>query len=267
MAVPLYSKKIDSPEISSPSRWVDYMSEQGRLKSFSPPEIVFLTWQKSLFTKIKSRYAHRSCSGFPGDLILLDGTRSHEKGEVSPRIAVAGGFGIGAPAAVFMMELMIALGAKRFIGLGTAGGLGGESFPPLKAGDVILADRAFRDEGTSYHYLPEGKEVLPDGEESARLEELLTARSYSWCKGGVWSTDAIFRETGGEVDFYLSQGVRAVDMEGAGLFACARRRGVSMASLFVISDLLTREGWAPDFRHRNVGNTLLRLFKDIAQVD
>jgi uridine phosphorylase len=276
MTLPLYKEKFDSNEITSPSRWAEYTTGLGLFSSFPTADLIFLTWQKSLFKRIKSRYAHISYAGLPGDVIFLDGTRSHEggKGEIKPRIGVVGGFGMGAPAAVFMMEALGALGNRSFLGLGTAGGLLGEeeflreeSSHSLRIGDVILADRAFRDEGTGCHYQKEGELSRPSEKETEKLAHLLEAKDYSWHKGGLWTTDAVFRETRVEVESFLTKGVLAVDMESSALFACAAMRGYSMASLFTVSDILTPAGWNPGMHHRKVGDTLFRLFQDIARVD
>ena len=68
--------------------------------------------------------------------------------------------GIGAPAVVSVLEHLVVLGVTRFASLGTAGGLQAQHRP----GDVVLTSEAVRDEGTSYHYLPDDLPALPDGE-------------------------------------------------------------------------------------------------------
>src|SRR5712692_8239000 len=63
--------------------------------------------------------------------------------------------GVGAPLAAGMLEEVIALGCKKFIACGGAGVLDGA----LAVGHIIVPITAIRDEGTSYHYLPPGREV------------------------------------------------------------------------------------------------------------
>ena len=58
--------------------------------------------------------------------------------------------GVGAPLAGAFFEEAIAHGGRRFVGVGTAGGL----TPNLTIGHVVLPVWALRDEGTSYHYMP-----------------------------------------------------------------------------------------------------------------
>ncbi|MEW6228067.1 MAG: uridine phosphorylase [Bacillota bacterium] len=58
--------------------------------------------------------------------------------------------GIGCPSAVIAVEELTKCGADTFIRVGTSGGMQ----PFVKPGDVVIAQAAIRDEGTSLHYLP-----------------------------------------------------------------------------------------------------------------
>jgi uridine phosphorylase len=68
-------------------------------------------------------------------------------------IALAGGFGIGAPAAATVLEELIALGAREFISIGEAGCLQ----PRCAFGEAVVCTGAIRDEGVSHHYAPAEK--------------------------------------------------------------------------------------------------------------
>ena len=68
--------------------------------------------------------------------------------ETNHRVGVVGGFGIGAPAACVVLEGLIAFGIRRFVSVGLAGSLQ----PDIGIGDIVVCDRAIRDEGTSYYY-------------------------------------------------------------------------------------------------------------------
>ncbi len=63
--------------------------------------------------------------------------------------------GVGAPLAGAFLEEMIALGCRKFIACGGAGVLDSS----VAMGHAIVPTVAIRDEGTSYHYLPPGREV------------------------------------------------------------------------------------------------------------
>src|SRR5947209_12591732 len=79
--------------------------------------------------------------------------------------------GVGAPLAAGMLEEVIALGCKKFIACGGAGVLDGD----LAVGHIIVPTTAIRDEGTSYHYLPPGREVGANQEGVAAIERVLQA--------------------------------------------------------------------------------------------
>jgi uridine phosphorylase len=89
----------------------------------------------------------------------------------------------------------------------------------------ILIDRALRDEGTSYHYLPPA--------EFAAADEPLVEAAMKECSGLVlplyrgasWTTDAPFRETAAAIEGCRARNILAVEMEAAGLYAFAQARG------------------------------------------
>ncbi|MEP7047117.1 MAG: purine-nucleoside phosphorylase, partial [Ilumatobacteraceae bacterium] len=65
--------------------------------------------------------------------------------------------GVGAPAAVTTLEVLISLGATKIIGCGGAGIVRSG----FDVGHVIIPTGAVRDEGTSYHYAPAHVAVEP----------------------------------------------------------------------------------------------------------
>ncbi|MDP3882123.1 MAG: nucleoside phosphorylase [Nanoarchaeota archaeon] len=151
--------------------------------------------------------------------------------------------GIGAPNAATVIEELIALGGKTFINVGTAGGLNHEG--------VFLCDKAIRDEGTSYHYLPHGEEVFPDNKLTEKLGKCIRKQGLEYFKGTTWTIDAPYRETRVEVEHYVKQGVATVEMEASALFAVAKVRKAKIASAFVVSDLLGKK-WLPQFHRFNI---------------
>ncbi len=162
-------------------------------------------------------------------------------------VAVCGRFGKGAPAAGLVLEQLAALGASKVISIGTAGGLA----PYLEIGDMVICDRAIRDEGLSYHYLPDSKYCTPSGRLTRRLCDRLRANNENFYKGTSWSTDAPYRETAHEVSLYRNENVLTVDMEAAGIFAVGQFRDIQVGAAFGIADILrerTRERRAVDRR-------------------
>ncbi len=134
------------------------------------------------------------------------------------------GCAVGASFAVLVAEELFASGCELLISITSAGQIVDDGQPPY----FVVIDRALRDEGTSYHYLPptdfaEADPRLVSLAQRAALEADITLR-----RGASWTTDAPFRETGGAIETARTAGILAVEMEAAALYAfgCARRRSV-----------------------------------------
>lgn len=211
-----------------------------------PPDLILL-YQKSLWRELNAA-AVRKETGDRAPFIVLD------RGDAP--VAVAGGFGVGAPAAVVCLEMCVALGARRIVVVGYAGSLQ----PDLHPGDVLVCDRAIRDEGTSYHYLPAEAEARADPELLDACRRALAAAEIESVSGGSWTTDAPFRETEAEVREMQAGGVLAVEMELAAVYAAAQVRGVAAAGLCVVSDSLSELEWRPHFRDPQVQKRLRDVF-------
>ncbi len=163
-------------------------------------------------------------------------------------VSLAGPY-VGAPYGVMLLESLIARGADRIIVLGWCGAL----TPGLGMGDLILADSALVDEGTSRHYKvldPDLPSAFPDKALSDQLAAHLSSTGLTVQRCPVWTTDAIYRETPGKVAWFRERGARAVEMECSALFAAAEFRKVSIAALLIVSDSLASGRWDPGFRSK-----------------
>ena len=128
---------------------------------------------------------------------------------------------VGAPFAVLVAEELFASGCKLLISITSAGQILSIGHRPPY---MVLIERALRDEGTSYHYLPSS----PYSHLDPALQEMLCA---AWdhsrvplAAGASWTTDAPFRETGEMIAVCRKQGILAVEMEAAALYALAQAR-------------------------------------------
>lgn len=122
---------------------------------------------------------------------------------------------VGAPFAVLVAEELFASGCKFLISITSAGQISPAGQPPY----LVLIDKALRDEGTSYHY-------LPPSSYSYLNPELRTVIELGWDEtvmplrvGATWTTDAPFRETEEAISFCNEQGILTVEMEAAALYA------------------------------------------------
>ena len=147
--------------------------------------------------------------------------------------------GIGAPLAAALLEYVIALGCKKFIACGVAGVLDKD----IAVGHIVVPSAAVRDEGTSYHYLPPGREVKASPEGVAAIEDVLKRRGYDYIVSKTWTTDAYYRETQGRIALRRSQGCLTVEMEAAAFFAVARFRNVVFGQILYGGDDVSGETW------------------------
>jgi len=152
---------------------------------------------------------------------------------------------VGAPMAVMTLEKMIALGGRRFVIFGSCGALSKD----LAIGDIFLPTWAVSQEGTSCHY-PLAAPAQPSAPLHGVLTDLFRQVGMVVKNGGVWTTDAPYRERRDTIRQYQSQGVAAVDMEFNALMTVAAFRQVELAAVMVVSDLLCGDVWQPGFSTR-----------------
>ncbi|HTP08515.1 MAG TPA: nucleoside phosphorylase [Anaerolineae bacterium] len=206
---------------------------KSRAPQVPPPHTVIIGHQRAVLDAVFKRYRHSSIAGFFGDFRLLR-TRGQPIGVLRP-------VGPGAPIIASVLEELIAFGVQRVIAIGLAGGLQSD----LHAGDVVIADRALRDEGTSYHYLPPARSVEADPALVQHLSAALSAHGVAHSIGASWTTDAPYRETRREIAAHRIDGIKTVEMETAALFAVGQRWQVPTAAVLVIGDRLADLAWQP----------------------
>ena len=146
---------------------------------------------------------------------------------------------IGGPYAVLIAEQLAASGAKLIVGLTSAGRVARDL--PLPC--LVVITGAIRDEGTSFHYLPAGAEVAcPSPQLTAPLKEELSETGWSIRSGKVWTTDAPYRETQLQLQRWGDDGILAVEMQAASLFAFGAARGVEVVSVAMVSNAVDHDG-------------------------
>jgi uridine phosphorylase len=147
--------------------------------------------------------------------------------------------GVGAPAAVTSLEILMTLGATNVIGCGGAGIIRSG----FDVGHVIVPTGAIRDEGTSYHYAPADAVVAPHPRALAAIDQVLTDAGVPHDRGLTWTTDAFFRETAAKVERRRQQGCITVEMEASAMFAAAAFRGAVYAQLLYAGDDVSAAEW------------------------
>ena len=127
---------------------------------------------------------------------------------------------VGAAFAVLIAEELFASGCQLLISMTSAGQIAPVRAPPY----FVVIERALRDEGTSYHYVPPSEYSDGDSHLAKIAQEALASAGVSVTAGATWTTDAPFRETQQAIEAALQAGILAVEMEAAALYAFARAR-------------------------------------------
>lgn len=137
----------------------------------------------------------------------------------------------GAAAMVTQMENLAYLGTRSFAIVGTAGSISADVCP----GMTLIPTRAVRDDGISQHYLRPSRYAAP----SSLLSERLRRSLPNAIAGATWTVAVPYRMTARELTIHSADGVVAVEMEAAALFAVAEAIGADAAAVLVISDVTT----------------------------
>lgn len=235
------------------AEYLAYLRTHGLAVSFPVPETLILCFQDELIQYVKKQYRTVGKKVFSADLYLL---KKYER-----KIGVAAGFGTGAPATAAVVDLFAALGVKQFVIIGLAGGLQTE----LRTGNIILSTAAVRGEGVSRHYLPPGDVVHSSAELLNKVSGVFRDQNMNFQEGITWTTDAPFRELRVDILKYQKDGILAVDMEAAGVFAVAQANHCLYAAVFSVADMLADGVWRMPSDLRAAHSSLHVVFDSVCK--
>jgi uridine phosphorylase len=188
-------------------------------------------------------------------------TELYEFSEGGERFGIIG-CAVGASFAVLLAEELFVSGCRFLISMTSAGQILEQGPTPY----FVVIDRALRDEGTSYHYLPPTEFCAAD----ARLVELamqaMQRPPQPIYQGAAWTTDAPFRETPAMIERTRACGILAVEMEAAALYAFAQARQKPVLCLAHVTNRMAVDGG--DFEKGEAGGAYasLSLIAAVARV-
>ncbi len=214
----LSEKHYEAPSAFTPESLLREARRQKSAVTESVPEVCLLDPDGDILRQIKAEGRARRHDGwvcYHTDLFVFE-----EEGLTMGVVGCA----VGAPFAVLVAEELFASGCSLLISISSSGQLVPLMPPPY----FILIERALRDEGTSYHYLPPAPFSEAPKAVLAALADAFDNLPVPVLRGASWTTDAPFRETGEAIEAMRLRGLLAVEMEAAALyaFAQARRRNV-----------------------------------------
>jgi uridine phosphorylase len=231
MSFPNYPEKQQYETMFSAEDIVAYRKRLGTIPKIESPHGVLFCLERGLPERMRWRVPVRRAGSMNADVHAVKRTKNP--------VAILTNFGGGSSIVVELAEEMAVLGAKKMIMMTWAGALQ----PDLKPGDIVVCNRALRDDGVSQHYLPPAKYIDGDQQLASQLVAAIQARGAQCDVGVTWTSSAPYRETREEVRQYQAEGVKVVEMESAGLFTIGQVRSIPTASVVVIMDSLATLEW------------------------
>lgn len=159
------------------------------------------------------------------------------------KITVGNG-GFYAPDSALATEMLSAGGVNTLIRLGSCGALSKD----INIGDYVLVTDVLRGEGTTPYYVEDNYQPKVSLDVTNTLEAAFKGAGTVH-RGGIWTTDAIFRETKEIVNPYIEKGAIAVDMVTSPFVTVANLNNKKVAAICAVSDnLITGQMGFTDFR-------------------
>ena len=187
-------------------------------------------------------------------------TDLYEFDEAGIRFGIIG-CAVGASFAVLLAEELFVSGCRLLISMTSAG----QIVPQGRTPYFVVIDRALRDEGTSYHYLPPADFAEADAGLIKTAMRALNGFGLPIYQGAAWTTDAPFRETGMAIERCRALGILAVEMEAAALYAFARARGTPVLCLAHVTNQMAVEAGDFEKGEADGAHASLRVMAAVAQ--
>lgn len=196
------------------------------------PKTVLVTFQRKVVEALQKRFSVETVSTVNA-CVIVPIYRFTYQGQTLGLFQTT----IGGPATTGILEEVWVKGAEKVLLFGTCGGLD-ENLP---ADHMVIPTAAYRDEGTSFHYLPPSDYVeIPTAE---RLAAIFDELAVPYVKSKTWTTDAIYRETPGKVAERRAEGCGVVEMECASVMAAGQFRGKPVYQFLYTADSLGGSQW------------------------
>lgn len=251
----LTDKRSDEPSAFTPENLLREARRQKGLPVARVPDVCVLDPDGDLvrdLVRTGRAIRDRAWACYHTDLQLLE--------EDGLRLGFVGG-AVGASFAVLVAEELFASGCRLLLSVTSAGQVTPLREPPY----FVLIDRALRDEGTSYHYLPPGRFSGADQNLVARAAAALEREGPAVERGSAWTTDAPFRETASAIAARRAEGVLAVEMEAAALYAFATARGRAVLCFAHITNQMAQAGADFEKGPQNGATEALGLIEVVAK--
>lgn len=199
------------------------------------PEVAVGVFSSHLFEKIVENYkcTHVGC------FVTANGKRDIYILDYDNTLITIFTAGVGGPVIATDIEDLAASGIKKIIIFGNCGVLNS------KIGDceVVIPNLAYREEGTSYHYMEDSETVEVNPKYREEFKKILDKYNFIYHEGPTWTTDAIYRETQDKINYFQQKGVLTVEMEGASIAAICNYLNLDYFTFYYAGDNLDAPTW------------------------
>lgn len=145
---------------------------------------------------------------------------------------------VGAPACVGTIEDTISeIKTNKYVVFGGCGCLDKN----ITRGKIIIPKEAYRDEGTSYHYVEPSDYIKIKNADI--VAKFMNENEIPYIEGKTWSTDSFYRETVNNFEKHKADGCISVEMECSALQAMCDFRNLNLYMFFTSGDLLDAPKW------------------------
>jgi len=147
------------------------------------------------------------------------------------------GSAVGSSFAVLIAEQLFVSGCNILISITSAGVIS----PEENKFKFVLIERALRDEGTSYHYLPPSETSNLNPALFANLISYYRSTGLSVKAGISWTTDAPYRETQSAISEAKKLQAVCVEMEAAALYAFAKAKNKNIVCFAHLTNTMAQK--------------------------
>lgn len=208
---------------------------EGQDKNIKLPKVAVGVFSRHLFEDVIQKFNCRevgyiSCANLERDVYVL----SYNSVDITFFMAGVGGPWISADIEELRMQ-----GVEKFIIFGNCGVLDSK----IEDCSIIIPTKAFRDEGTSYHYVADSETIEVNPKYINTFVEILEKHNFEHTKGYTWTTDAFYRETKDKIEYFKSNGAVCVEMEAAVIAAVCKRNNLEYFTFYYAGDNLDCAEW------------------------
>lgn len=208
---------------------------EGQDSNIILPSVAVGVFSKQLFRDVVQKYncmevGYISCANLEKNVYIIN----YKDTLITFFMAGVSGAHISAD-----IEELSANGVKKFIIFGNCGVLDSK----IEDCSIIIPNKAFRDEGVSYHYMEESDYIDLNLKYKKEFINILNKYNFSYYEGATWTIDAFYRETLDKINFFKDKGAITVEMEGSVIGAVCNAKKLDYFTFYYAGDNLDSTEW------------------------